>query len=186
MKNTLLTSDKLPFMVLFFGFTAGILLIGSTLFIGQLVTTFKSLSRGAPETAIRCEGLYPSVCTEYNVKEESLRRAGIGILLLLIAVFLWSVGMRYRTVSIKENNVIIGWGEFLPIPYASIPANELTNFTITKELRFTVTPGPGSSQRVNRVNDRWRLTAMRGNKKINLGSYVSEQAAKDAVTLIQQ
>lgn len=184
----LLTSDKLPFMVLLFGFSAGLVFIIASILVLKTFETWRSLEHGAPQTAVTCSPTIPPECTEYNVRHDAIKRASIGVMLAMGASLLWMTGMRYRFVLLKDDgNVLIRWGKLLPITLHRYPAAGLTNFTVTKEHRYVVSPIPGTSvQRVRRAPDRWRLTAILNGKKVNLGSYTTEMMTQEARQAIVQ
>lgn len=182
-----LTSDKMPFVVMLFGFPAGVLLTFAAVVTYLSVENLRALDRGAPETAIECTPTTPVVCTPYAVRERVAERLGTAALLAGAALLLWTTGFRYRWVWLDaKGRVVITWGKFLPVPLRHYPARELSSFAITKELRYTVSPRAGSAPRVGRAPDRWRLRAKVGKRTVNLGSYVSEQAAEEAQRVLRQ
>lgn len=184
--RTLLTSDKLPFMVMLFGFPAGILLLVASVLGFGTYETFRALGRGAPDMAITCSTTYPPVCAEESRRDKAIQRAGIAALLVGLAGMLWQTGFRYRYVWLTDDgDVLVAWGARLPVTLRRYPAAELSAFAATKELRFTVSPIVGTSvTRVGRAPDRWRLIARHRENRANLGSFVTEEEAKRAIELI--
>jgi hypothetical protein len=184
--KTQLTSDKMPFMVMLFGFPAGVMLIFAVLMGTQIFSTFQALDRGAPETATRCTTSYPTVCTEYNVRQAAVERGGIAVVLAVAATLLWYTGLRHRYVWLEGNTVCITWGKRLPLALHRYATQDIQNIAITKEARFVVMPIAGTSvTRVKKIQDRWRMRATVRGRSVNLGSYVTESAAQNAARAIR-
>ncbi len=184
-EKTLLTSDKMPWMVMLFGFPAGLCLIVAGLFASQVYGTFHALGNGAPDVSYHCSSGYPVVCTE-GLRSTEAKQQMVWVVVLLVAmVVLWQTGFRYRHVWVEGDEVRIVWGERLPMTLRRFRVSELSGFEMKKEERFAVTPRVGTStSRVQRMPDRWRLTASCKGKRANLGSYASEADAQQAVRRI--
>jgi len=184
--RTLLTSEKMPFMVMLFGFPAGMLLLLATLLGWGSYETFRALGRGAPDMAITCSASYPPVCAEESRRDGATRRAGATVLFVAAAGTLWKIGFRFRYVWLTDaRDVVVAWGARLPVTLRRFPASELLDLAVTRELRFTASPIAGTSvTRMRRAPDRWRLTAQYGRRRANLGSFASEEEANRAVRMI--
>jgi hypothetical protein len=185
MSKRFLTSDKLYFMALLFGFAAGFVLVISSVLALKTFETFQALDRGAPTVAVRCSPGIPPVCEEYDVTPQLFHVLGSTGALVLAVVLLWMIGFRHRAVWLEGDNVLITWGKHAPIPLHRYPRTTLKDFEIKKELRYVVSRIVGTNvNRVSRAPDRWRLTAKVGDHQVNLGSYLSQQAAQEAQQMI--
>lgn len=181
-----LTSDKMPFVVMLFGFPSGVLIVFGLVMSMGVFETFRSLQRGAPETAIRCNNSIPVVCDEYSVRHDAIMRALIAAMLFVIGAALWPIGFRHRHVILDATDVRITWGKMFPLPLHRYAASEIENMRITKEARYAVSPIPGTSiNRVARMPDRWRMRATYRNRSINLGSYTNKFEAQRAKEIIK-
>lgn len=180
--KTLLTSDKMPWMVMLFGFPAGIMVLLATVLGFGVYETFQALGNGAPDLGVVCSSSYPPVCVEESRRDRAMESAGVAVLFVLVAGVLWQTGFRYRHVWFEGNEVRVVWGRRLPITLRRYRVADLSKFEIKKEERYAITPRVGTSTSgVQRMPDRWRLTAQHSGRRANLGSYVSDSAATQAV-----
>lgn len=180
-----LTDDRMPLVATLFGFCTGTLILFSgALGIGAY-STFHSLNRGAPTTAIRCSAESPPVCAPYSVREVATEHAFIAVCLFILACVLWRIGFTHRYVWREGQHIVITWGSIVRVPLHRYAIANLQSITITKELRFSLSPIVGTSiQRVRKAPDRWRMKATHKNATVNLGSYASESAANSARSLL--
>lgn len=182
----LLTSDKMPFMVMVFGFPAGMLFLLALLLGYGSYETFRALGRGAPDMTTVCTSTYPTVCAEESRREGAVTRAAFATAFLVASAALWQTGFRFRYVWLTDKKeIVVAWGARLPVTLRRYRAADLSGLTVIKELRYSLSPnGTSSGHRVNRAPDRWRLTASAGMKRANLGSFPSEAEANLAVDAI--
>ncbi len=172
-------------MVMLFGFPAGMLALFASVMGFGVYETFHALGNGAPDVSYHCSSTYPVVCTEGLRSAEAQQKIVWVLVLLVAAVALWQTGFRYRHVWLNDGVVKVVWGKRLPITLRRYRATDLSAFEIKKEERYAVTPRVGSStSRVQRMPDRWRLKALFGGRRVNLGSFVSEEEAGQAVQKI--
>lgn len=102
------------------------------------------------------------------------------VLALAVSYFAIKVGLRNREVVLDGNTLIVRWGRLLPVTLKKMPASDLSNFVITKEARFAMNARGNGHYGYRNMPDRWRLKAQRKGKSVNLGSYATEEEAKQA------
>jgi hypothetical protein len=179
----------MPFLAFFIGFPAALLAMFGGFFLVSATGQYRSLDRGAPEVALRCNNVFPTTCTEYSVRTEAHQQLATGIALILAGIALWPVGFRERYVSIENETVRITWGERFAIPLRQYQTKDIASLTISLEKRFTVSRVVGTSvNRVQRAPDRWRMRGTYHGKPMNLGSYATQldaQKAKERIIATQ-
>lgn len=115
-----------------------------------------------------------------------LKSLGLLALALIIAWGAFRLGLRDREVVLAGDTVQIRWGATMPLTLRSFDAATLEDFSVTKEARYSLSPRAGSPRYgYTNVPDRWRLTASVNGRKVNLGSYETEEAANKTITAIQ-
>lgn len=183
----LLVSEKIPWMVMLFGY-ASIPAILAVFFFGyQIFDAIPDILRGEPQIGTICVETIPPDCSTYNSYPPLLPNITNLIIAIAISGLFWSTGFRYRAAWHEDDGSLkITWGEkILPLAIKRYGAKSLSNFTITFEKRFTVSPIVGTgATRVGQAPDRWRVKAMHAGRLINVGSFASEREAKSIVTLL--
>lgn len=105
----------------------------------------------------------------------------------LVSAILFWIGLRDREVVLMNDGTLrIRWGSRFPLTLQRINTALLTEFVIEKEARFALNPRVNGHYGVRTMPDRWRLTARMHNRRINLGSYTTENEACQAIAALQQ
>lgn len=184
--SELLVSEKMPWMVMAFGYLSIVPLIGLGMFGWRVIDAVSGIASGTERIQSSCIAVNPPICTSFEVYPLLLPNLiWLGVTLALI-IALWMLAFRYRAVWHDADGTIrITWGErTLPIVLRRFRIDQCTNVTVTKEQRFSISPIVGTSViRTKRAPDRWRVRGEVAKQRVNLGSYESEARAREIVKL---
>lgn len=185
-KTHLLVSEKMPWMIMLFGYISIIPLIATGIFGWATVAAVQGIASGTLRIQTSCIPVNPPICTTFEAYPLLMPNLIGTIAALALAVACWALAFRFRAVWRDENGTIqITWGErILPITLHRFAPGDCTNVTVIKEKRLSVSPIVGTSViRTSRAPDRWRIRGMVSGRRVNLGSYETESRANEVAWL---
>ena len=95
------------------------------------------------------------------------------------------VGQRKRVVAIDGGDVVVRWGERLPLTLWRGPAREFEALEVERERRVALTARSGGSTFGTQSRpDRFRLRGLHRGKRIDLGTHATEDDARRAIDRI--
>lgn len=188
-KSQLLVSEKMPWMVMLFGYLSVVPLIALALFGWKSIDAAQGLLSGEDRMQTTCIPLDPPLCTTFEAFPPLLPNVAWTIVSLAAAIACWATAFRYRAVwQDGDGTIRIAWGErALPITLKRFHGSECRDVTVTLERRFSVSPIVGTSVvRTRRAPDRWRMRGTVGGRIVNLGSYETEARAQEVARLFAE
>lgn len=184
----LLVSEKMPWSIMGFGYASIIPLIATGLFGWKTIDAVSGLLQGEERIQTICLDVAPPpICNSFEAYPEPLS----SIIWLMVSVgfvvVCWMLAVRRRAIWLDDDGTVrVVWGDGLyPITFRRYPFGSLSNCSVVRERRVTLSPIVGTSvTRVGRAPDRWRLRALFGGSPVDLGSYSTEEEGNRAADMI--
>ncbi|MCR4311914.1 MAG: hypothetical protein NUV56_01385 [Candidatus Uhrbacteria bacterium] len=115
-----------------------------------------------------------------------VKQLAVLLVALIVAGLAFYTGQRNREVVLRDDGTVqVRWGKKVPVTLRCINAAMLKDFAVTKEARFAMNARSSGHYGFRNMPDRWRLKATANGRAVNLGSYATEDEARQAIAAMQ-